>query len=124
MVDKSPFNGLNLYRLKQDGIYSGVSYSQVVSVQYAEGNSISSNVSIYPNPGINLVNLTIKPLNNEPTSYNIKFVNSLGIIVKEVTSSQPFWYGSIEKLQPGIYIVKVLDDKTQSVIGQSKFVKQ
>jgi len=123
IIDKSPINGLNLYRLKQDGIYSGITYSQVLPVLYAEGVG-AANVSVYPNPAGNSINLVIKPQNNEATTYGIKFVNNLGVVVKEITSSQPSWSGSIDGLKTGAYIVTVANNKTQSFIGESKFVKQ
>jgi len=126
LIDKNPVNGQNLYRLKQEDINNTITYSKVVSVQYAiQSNNIVNNIlSIYPNPVTSNISLSIAAKNtSDIASYNIKFMNSSGIVVKQVTSSQSSWQGSISSLEPGTYVVQVLNTKDASLIGQTKFVK-
>jgi len=56
-------------------------------------------------------------------SYRIRIVNNTGLIVKEVVSTQASWQGNIGNLLPGTYIVRVMNDKTQSFVGESKLIK-
>jgi len=125
-VDKSPVNGLNMYRLKQEDINNTMFYSEIVTVGYSDrSNDIAGNLlTIYPNPAINKLNLTIAPkvALNAPF-YNIKIMNSSGVIVKQANSSQANWQGRIGDLKPGTYFVQVLDAKTSRLVGQNKFIK-
>jgi hypothetical protein len=123
-IDKNPVNGTNLYRLKQEDINNLITYSKIVTVQYANpANGIVSNLGIYPNPVSNTIHLSIVPQNNDANTYNIRITSSSGLLVKQTTSSQPTWQGSISDLQPGTYVVRVFDNKTQNLVGENKFVK-
>ena len=124
-IDKSPINGANLYRLKQEDINNVVTYSKIVTIQYSNlSNGIAgSNLNIYPNPVSNNISLAISSQNTTSGSYKIRFMSSSGLMVKEATSSQPNWAGSAENLQPGTYIIQVFDNRTQNLVGENKFVK-
>jgi len=125
LPDKTPFAGQNLYRLKQEDINNAITYSNVVQVLYANTSNklATSNISIYPNPAINMINLTITPKSQEPTFYNVMVSNSSGIIVKQATLSQPSWQTGINNLLPGTYLLQVVNNKDKSLVGQLKFVK-
>jgi len=124
-IDKSPVNGTNLYRLKQEDVNNAISYSRIVTIQYSNLSNgiVGRNLSIYPNPAISNINLAIASQNSTASVYNIRFMSSSGIMVKEATSSQANWQGSISNLQPGTYIIQVFDNRTQNLIGENKFVK-
>ena len=123
-LDKNPANGTNLYRLKQEDLNNNISYSKIVTVQYANtNNTVSRNINVYPNPASSNISLAISVQNTDASAYNIRFVSSTGLVVKEVISSQPSWQGNISNLQPGTYIVRVMNTKTQSFVGENKFVK-
>lgn len=123
-LDKNPANGTNLYRLKQEDLNNNISYSKIVTVQYANTNSIvSHNINVYPNPANSNISLAISVQNTDASVYNIRFVSSTGLVVKEVISSQASWQGNISNLQPGTYMVRVMNTKTQSFVGENKFVK-
>jgi len=123
-LDKNPANGTNLYRLKQEDINNNISYSGIVTIQYANINSIvNHNLSVYPNPAGSTVNLAISSQSSDASIYNIRFVNSTGLVVKEVISSQASWTGNISSLMPGTYVVRVMNNKTQSFVGESKLIK-
>jgi hypothetical protein len=125
-VDKSPVMGSDLYRLKQVNINNAVSYSKIVTIQFANlSDQLTGNkISIYPNPiAGSVINLSITADNAQSANYNIKFMSSTGIVVKEITSQQASWHGNVNNLQPGTYIVRVINNKTQNLVGESKFVK-
>ena len=123
-TDKSPVNGTSLYRLKQEDVNNTITYSKIVTIQYSNlSNSIVGNLSVYPNPVSNTINLSFSTQNAATTNYKIRLMNSLGAMVKETTSSQPTWQGSVGNLQPGTYIIQVFDNQTQHLVGENKFVK-
>jgi len=124
-IDQSPSMGANLYRLKQEDINNTISYSKIVTIQYANTNSslVSNKLSIFPNPVSNNINLAINTQNNTASLYSIRFMSTSGRLVKEATTSQPSWQGTTENLQPGTYIIQVVDTKTQNLVGENKFVK-
>ncbi len=125
LVDKSPVAGQNLYRLKQQDINSTITYSNVVQVSYSNtgNNLVTGNISLYPNPATNIINLAITAKSQEPTFYNVMISNSSGIVVKLATLSQPSWQTGISNLLPGTYLVQVVNNKDKSLVGQLKFVK-
>jgi hypothetical protein len=120
LTDKNPDNGRNLYRLKQQDINDSVMYSKVIDVQF--GN-LFSRLHIFPNPATHTVNLAIAGPGYYGGNYSIKFINSTGRVVKSVESSQPEWQGNIGYLQPGTYLVRVVNNRTQNLVGENKFVK-
>ena len=124
-IDKGPVNGNNLYRLKQEDINNTISYSKIVTIQYSNLSNriVGNNLSIYPNPVSNNINLALTSQNTTGSSYQIRFMSTTGRLVKEATSSQPNWTGTTENLQPGTYIIQVFDNKTQNLVGENKFVK-
>ena len=125
LVDKNPVTGANIYRLKQEDINNVITYSNAVTIQYASlSNSLASRLTLYPNPAVNTLSLNINaPLTESSSAYNIRFMNSSGIIVKQLTLAQSTWQGSVNNLQPGSYIIQVFNNKTENLVGQTKFVK-
>jgi hypothetical protein len=122
-LDKSPVNGQNLYRLQQQDVNNTISYSKIVTIEYANLGDKISDIILFPNPANSIINLGINVNLTGTALYNIKVMNSSGVIVKEVNSTQPSWQGSISNLQPGTYLVRVTNNQTQAFIGESKFVK-
>ncbi len=124
LLDKNPVTGQNQYRLKQEDINNTITYSKVVTIQYSDlSNNNLDNLNLFPNPASSAINLAIIATPDETATYNIKFVNSSGLVVKEVNSSQPTWQGNISSLKPGTYFVRVFSNKDQSLVGRTKFVK-
>jgi hypothetical protein len=125
MVDKNAVKGLNLYRLKQEDINNTITYSNIVQLIFDDkGNKDNDGkLSIYPNPAVNNINLAVAAESNGNNSYSIRFTSSSGIVVKQITASQPSWQGNISNLQPGTYLVRVINNKTQNLVGENKFVK-
>ncbi len=125
LLDKNPVVGQNLYRLKQEDINNNITYSAIVLVFYADlgGNLVKNNINVYPNPAKSTINLTIPAGINSATIYHIQITNSFGLLIKQGISTQPNWQASVIDLLPGTYIVKVLNNKDNALIGNAKFVK-
>jgi len=124
-IDKSPVSGANLYRLKQEDINNTIFYSKIVTIQYSDlsDQQLGNKINIYPNPVSSNLNLEIAAATSDSVIYNIRVMNSSGVEIRKITSSKPFWQGSMGNLQPGAYILQVFNNDTQSLIGESKFIK-
>jgi hypothetical protein len=125
LLDRKPIAGLNLYRLKQEDINDAITYSKVVPVQYSiQSNNRAANIiSVYPNPATSAINISVSNDVATKHAYTYRIANSLGLIVKQVTSQQSNWQPNISDLMPGNYIIKVLSTTDNSLIGNSKFIK-
>jgi trimeric autotransporter adhesin len=124
-ADKDP-KTLNLYRLKQADLNDSITYSKVIPIAYTNTSNgiISNNINIYPNPASSVINLTVNnPASAHTGNYNIRITNSNGFVVKDITSAQPNWQGSVSDLLTGTYIIQVVNTKDQSLVGKAKFVK-
>jgi len=124
-VDKSPVSGMNLYRLKQEDLNNAISYSRIVPIEYSDkgDNLADSKLTIYPNPVSSTVNLTINQEITDASTYKIRIVSTMGAVVKEIATSSATWQGNLSNLLPGTYLVRVFNNKTQSMVAESKFVK-
>lgn len=129
LLDRYPPVGTDLYRLKMEDVNGTVTYSKTIALVYTTENKLAlAPVSVYPNPARNIINVSIVPsIKQIPqpvnVSYNIIITGSNGNVVQKSSSSQPEWQGTVGNLLPGSYVVQVLDNKNNSVVGQSKFIK-
>jgi trimeric autotransporter adhesin len=122
LIDNSPFTGQNLYRLKQEDINSTITYSQIVPIIFGDKDN-SDMVQAYPNPAKQVISLNITPVSLDNTAYDIIITNSTGFVVKQAVSTNTVWSATVSELVPGTYLVKVLNQKDKSLVGQTKFVK-
>ncbi len=124
LVDKSP-STQNLYRLKQEDINNAISYSNIIPIEYANlsNNLPNSKLSVYPNPAVNTINVSIATTEQTATGYQIKITNSSGQVVNDAKVSQNLWQGNVSNLLPGTYLINVVNAENQKVVGQTKFVK-
>jgi len=125
LLDKSPLNGTNLYRLKQVDFNNTISYSNIIPIEFANkaNNLTAGHLDIFPNPVVNNITLTINPKTQEATTYHIRITNSTGMVVKQITTTQTSWQENIGNLFTGTYLVRVVNNKDNSLVGQTKFVK-
>ena len=100
--DANPYIGVSYYRLKQtdfDGVFS---YSNMVTVNINNPNSLS----IYPNPTNDIITIT----GNEYDLKDIKVLNSLGQDVTRLTKfdkqGKEIVIIDLSALSKGVYIVK------------------
>ena len=68
-------------------------------------------------------NLTINQEVADGATYKIRIVNTTGKVVKEIAASPAAWQGNLSNLLPGTYLVRIFNNKTQSMVAESKFVK-
>lgn len=123
MTDRDPQQGNNLYRLKQTIDNGSPAISNTLNVQFTPENDITTSLSCYPNPAVNVINLIIVPKSQGNTSYDIRITNSTGLTVKFATVTALNWQDNVSSLLTGTYLVQVTDKKDNSVVGQVKFVK-
>ncbi|HVV54631.1 MAG TPA: putative Ig domain-containing protein, partial [Mucilaginibacter sp.] len=124
LVDKTPLQGSNLYRLKQEDINSNITYSNVVEVQFAaKSDNTIAPVSCYPNPAVNTINLSFIPKSRNDSSYDITVTNSTGLVVKSARITGTTWQDNISGLLAGTYLVQVKDSRDNVIVGQTKFIK-
>ena len=146
-LDKNPVMGANAYRLKIVDLNGTVTYSNVVTLMYANITGITaSNIRIYPNPASSVVNLVINQNSNGSVSglsalqtnslnpglsltannnatYDIKIINIKGAIVKTASTTQPNWQQGVGDLPPGTYVISVANTSNNTVVGSGTFIK-
>ena len=139
-TDHNPVSGSNTYRLQQSGITGSITYSSPVTVEYGRSGADGA-ISVYPNPVKDVINLiinqnstsagstsgTITINSSAPStgsvSYGIKIMNISGAVVMSATCTDSEWHQSAVSLVPGTYIIQVVNNKDNSVVGKSLFVK-
>ncbi len=137
-LDKTPAPAANQYRLKLVDLNGTISYSNIVTLMYA--NAIAgSNISVYPNPASNTIHLAINATSNlsngqtivlnpgaghtPATTYSIKIVSVTGSVIKTATSTSPNWDDNVGSLLPGTYFIQVMNNHDNTEVGKSTFVK-
>ena len=140
------------YRLKIEDLNGTVSYSESVTLTYSSSSNkaVNNNIQIYPNPASSFINLTIgsntlslntsnltsslssyqtpgtgqeiSTINNSPV-YGIKIMNMAGSVIKTATSASADWQANVSNLSPGTYIIHVVNNVNNSLVGESTFVK-
>jgi len=149
-MDADPVAGSDSYRLQITDLNGKITYSNVVTLIYA-GNSNTltdaSNINVYPNPSNGLINLAIDQQSaDDPTevsslqssaispllpappatgefSYKITIISMTGSVVKTGSSSSANWQDNVSALAPGTYVIQVNNNKDNSLVGKSVFVK-
>jgi len=124
--DKKPAPGLNQYRLKQIDLNGDTTYSKIAPVMFANKpqNAISSFISLYPNPAIDVIHAEMLIGNGGTVKYKINITNSEGKVIATATSSQSNWQNNVAAFVPGTYIMQVVNSKDNTVVGFKKFIKQ
>jgi len=131
-LDKTPVQGANSYRLQLTDLNGNISYSNVITIMYANtGNQIALNgFMVYPNPTAAALNLSITQPTATTTAsatisaaYTIQIVNNLGVVLKTAQSSSPQWQTDVSALVPGTYIITVKNTTDNTLVGRSAFVK-
>jgi hypothetical protein len=101
---------------------------------YANSSSshVENAVTIYPNPAKRTLNLAINPafiVGSTKTTipantvYRIKILNNKGSILKSATINQQNWQTDVSSLLPGTYVIQVVNNDDDSVVGKGTFIK-
>jgi len=125
-LDNKPVQGANSYRLRLTDLNDNITYSNVVTIMYANtGNQVALNgFMVYPNPTAGAFNLSInQPTATATAAYTIQIVNNLGVVLKTAQSSSPQWQTDVSALVPGTYFITVMNTNTNTLVGRSAFVK-
>ncbi len=122
-IDKTPVDGQNWYRLKSVDITDSVQYSAIVKIgfSYQDQNLKTQLITIYPNPVASVMNLTIDVQSQH--TYALTITNSLGLVVRQFSTTQNVQQLNTSDLTPGAYVLKVIDTSDQKFIGSAKFIK-
>ncbi len=151
-LDANPALGADSYRLQITDLNNDISYSNIITLTYSSttSNAVASNISVYPNPASSTVNLAINQTNTNTistagqsalqtaavnpglsmasastssASYSIKIISITGSVVRTGSTTGQTWQQSVADLNPGTYVIKVLNNKDNSVVGSSTFIK-
>jgi DNA-binding beta-propeller fold protein YncE len=132
ILDKNPGPAIDQYRLKLVDLNGNVTYSNIVTLMYANASSLAhNNINVYPNPTRNALNLTIIPAITSQaaatlatnTVYGIKIVNNTGYVIKNTTTNAVNWQTDVSNLLPGTYVIQVVNNSTNSIVGHGTFIK-
>jgi len=97
-VDKSPLSGVSYYRLKQTDFDGKTSYSGVIKVNRMTNSS--DEISVYPNPVNDIVNVSISE-----TDFTINIYSIDGKLIKSVVNKKSI---DMNDFEAGIYQFVVL----------------
>ena len=142
-TDSQPVMPADEYRLKLTNVNGNITYSQVVALSYGnQATQIAAgNISIYPNPSKGMINLAITggvqpavssqqlqgtpatTANSQGQVYGIKIVSITGAVLKQTTSASPNWQADVSAYMPGTYVIQVVNNNSNTVVGKGTFVK-
>lgn len=125
-LDIKPVTGEDQYRLQQTDLNGIVTYSNVVLLLYAPtGGTIPAigNISIYPNPVKDVINVTVTSTNSVAATYRINITATNGDMMKTFLQPQLTGQSNLSKLGPGVYIISVINNTDKTVVGTKKFIK-
>ncbi len=113
VTDRSPFNGLSYYRLKQMDYDGKTTYSNIVTVFMAVTQPV---ISINPNPSAGQ-RITLYYELLEPEKINVKLYNSLGaVIIERSFDSKSYGHAQLDfqrGLDPGFYFLEIVSQRTK-----------
>jgi hypothetical protein len=106
---------------------------------YSDSNKKIADIIVYPNPASSFISLTVTlnafnlasnsltlqtpgTTTSSPT-YGVKIINITGAVVKTETFSSVEWRTNVSNLSPGTYIIQVVNNDNNSLVGKSTFVK-
>jgi hypothetical protein len=121
-TDNTPSNNENYYRLKQTDYDGKFEYSNIIQVDCNNANENQLEVSIYPNPALNEININAQVKG----TVQIEIYSSLGILVSKIemdgesSNQSQFFKINVEALNKGIYYLRISDQNSSFT---SKFVK-
>ncbi len=105
----TPVEDGNYYVIVTNDCGTSISNSINYVVSAIESVDNSSSISIYPNPAVNSIQITIK--DKQLLSSKVSLINSNGVVVKQIISNNTISTLNISALAKGVYIVRVVSDK-------------
>ncbi len=89
------------------------------SKTFLNGNSVASNVNIYPNPAKDIINIELE---NKVGNGNIIIMNAAGMILKSTAAVGSNMMMDISELPTGVYFLRTEDSEGNLVL--KKFIKE
>ncbi|MGG9970242.1 T9SS type A sorting domain-containing protein [Ferruginibacter sp. SUN002] len=120
-TDAAPVEGVNFYRLKITDKNGSVSFSKVIAVRNVDDHILMTTVS--PNPFMSAIKINIDL--KRSTTVNVALVDAVGKtiaqkIFKGTSGLNKFNIADLNKLMPGVYIIRISSD---NIITQQKLIK-
>jgi hypothetical protein len=133
-LDKAPPAAADEYRLKITDLNGNVTYSNIITIMYGNTQSlVKTTISVYPNPAKATLNLNIgpgigstavqTPGSVQTPAYNVQITSMLGTVVRTATVKNQTWQTDVSSLTPGTYVLQVVSQSDNGVVGQQKFIK-
>ena len=121
-IDASPFTGNNFYRIKQFDKNGTTSYSTVINVYYSPG---LFNVSVYPNPVTDVLNVKINSAITEQYRISITDMAGRKVFEEKVVSGGAGIQTNIDlrKQASQFYILTVRNSRNE-IVATQKLVKK
>jgi carboxypeptidase T len=121
-IDTSPFIGNNFYRIKQADKNGTTSYSSIINVYYSPG---LFNVSVYPNPVTDILNVKINSATTEQYVISITDMAGRKVFEEKVVSAGAGIQSTIDlgKQASQFYILTVRNGRNE-IIATQKLVKK
>jgi hypothetical protein len=117
LMDKTPVNGIQYYRLIQTDMKANSTTSHIVSVKFA-ADALPTTLSLYPNPVNNVLSIG---LNESASDANITVFNSMGIKVMELHNlAGANFVLDMTDFEKGVYTVEV---QYENGVNYSKILK-
>jgi len=113
-------NGINYYRLQLINADGTKSFSSIKQVDVANSNS---NISVYPNPAVEDLNLVVSTIGNAHLKYAVMDAQGRTFINEDEGTFENVFQTNIKlnNLQSGIYFIKVT---VGNDVSNLKFVKK
>jgi len=121
-IDTSPFTGNNFYRIKQVDKDGTMSYSSIINVYNSPG---LFNVSVYPNPVTDILNVKINSANTEQYLITITDMAGRKVFGEKVVSAGTGIQSKIDlrKQASQFYILTVRNSRNE-IVATQKLVKK
>ncbi len=111
-IDERPIKGTNFYRLEQMDLDGKKSYSTVVSVRFADKESVG--LSFFPNPTKDKVVIIIDKI--ESNKANLEIINMQGKVLKTISltdqQSNSNLLVDVNNFSKGMYLIKLNNGST------------
>lgn len=120
--DVQPGLGIFYYRLKQEAVNNQTSFTKSIPFTIANSLTNTNGFVMYPNPvkSSYTISLSIESV----SEVKVRILDIFGKVVHRYIAKGKSWNMDASRLSAGTYIVELVDQKTNKLIGRSKFLKK
>lgn len=119
--DNNNFDGISYYRLKQIGLDSTITYSNIVSVQ---GYLLNASLKIYPNPAVSNIKIAVYfPKSGNAKMWILDAAQKI-VVSKNINYNKGdnFINMPVTSLTAGFYFIKIVNN--ENILLNGNFIKQ